>query len=148
MRDAKSRRDKEDQNQKIQGGTSHQPIARLPRASCAMSSERNRRPQGARPGFIEAVYGRAMVLELRHRMLRIEVEKAIQVHYRGELICNHRLDLVVDSAVVVEIKAVRKIRPIHHAQILSYLKASGCRVGLLMNFNATTLVDGLRRFVL
>jgi GxxExxY protein len=80
--------------------------------------------------------------------LRIEVEKAIQVHYRGELICSHRLDLVVEGAVVLEIKAVRKIRPIHHAQILSYLKASGCRVGLLMNFNATTLVDGLRRFVL
>jgi GxxExxY protein len=100
------------------------------------------------PGFIEQVYGRALILELRHRSLRTEAEKPVQVHYRGELVCSHRLDIVVERDVVVEVKAVRKLRPIHRAQVLSYLKASGCRVGLLMNFNVPVLVDGLRRFVL
>jgi GxxExxY protein len=71
----------------------------------------------------------------------------VQVYYRGELVCGHRLDIVVESVVVVEVKAVRKLRPIHHAQLLSYLKASGCRVGLLMNFNVPMLIEGLRRFV-
>jgi GxxExxY protein len=99
------------------------------------------------PGFIEPVYDRAMRIELRHRNLRTELQKAIQIEYRGEVVCRHRLDLVVEGIMVVEIKAVRKLRPIHQAQILSYLKASGCRVGLLMNFNVPVLLDGLRRFV-
>ena len=99
------------------------------------------------PGFIEPVYGRAMIVELRHRNLRTEAEKPIDVHYRGELLCSHRLDIVVERVVVVEVKAVRRLRPIHHAQVLSYLKASGCRVGLLMNFNVPMLIEGLRRFV-
>jgi len=77
------------------------------------------------PGFIETVYGRALILELGHRSLRSEVEKPVQIHHRGELVCSHRLDLVVEGVVVVEVKAVRKLRRIHHAQILSYLKASG-----------------------
>lgn len=100
------------------------------------------------PGFIETVYRKALRIELRHRNLLAEAERSIQVHYRGELVCRHRLDIVVERAVVVEVKAVRKIRPIHHAQVLSYLKASRCRVGLLMNFNVSLFVDGLRRFVL
>lgn len=99
------------------------------------------------PGFIEPVYARAMLIELRHRQLVTEVEKAIQIQYRGELVCSHRLDIVVERRVVVEVKAVRKLRPIHRAQILSYLKASRCRVGLLMNFNVPVLTDGLHRFV-
>ena len=86
-------------------------------------------------------------IELRHRSLRAEVQKSIAIHYRGELVCRHRLDLVVEDVVVVEVKAVRKLRPIHQAQILSYLKASGYRVGLLMNFNVQLFVDGLRRFI-
>jgi GxxExxY protein len=103
--------------------------------------------RGLGPGFIESVYCRAMRVELAHRRLRSEGEKAVQVHYRGELVCHHRLDLLVEGLVIVEVKAVRKLRPIHDAQVLSYLKASGCRVGLLMNFNVTKLLDGLRRFV-
>ena len=99
------------------------------------------------PGFIEPVYGRALVLELRHRNLTTELEKSVQVCYRGQLVCSHRLDIVVERVVVVEVKAVRKLRPLHYAQVLSYLKASGCRVGLLMNFNVPMLIDGLRRFV-
>jgi GxxExxY protein len=99
------------------------------------------------PGFIESVYHRALVIALRHRHLLVEEQKSIDIRYRGELVCRHCLDLVVESAVVVEVKAVRKLRPLHQAQILSYLKASRCRVGLLMNFNVPLLIDGLHRFV-
>jgi GxxExxY protein len=99
------------------------------------------------PGFIETVYGRAMRVELAHRRLCSESERSVQIQYRGELVCSHRLDIVVEGLVVVEVKAVRRLRPIHQAQILSYLKASGCRVGLLMNFNVTRFIDGLKRFV-
>jgi GxxExxY protein len=77
----------------------------------------------------------------------VEEQKSILIQYRGEPVCRHRLDLLVENAVVVEVKAVRRLKRIHQAQILSYLKASGCRVGLLMNFNVTLFVKGLRRFV-
>ena len=99
------------------------------------------------PGFIEPVYHRALVIALRRRQLFVEKQKPIEIRYRGELVCRHFLDLVVENAVVIEVKAVRKLRPLHQAQILSYLKASGYRAGLLINFNVPLLVDGLRRFV-
>ena len=121
---------------------------RQPSESCTKSSALTaavHRELG--PGFIEPVYGRALVLELRHRDLSTETEQPVQIYYRGEPVCSHRLDIVVERVVVVEVKAVRKLRPIHQAQVLSYLKASGCRIGLLMNFNVPMLIDGLRRFV-
>jgi GxxExxY protein len=99
------------------------------------------------PGFLEPVYDRALCVELECRGLRVERQKCIDVYYRGVLICQHRLDLVAEKSVIVEVKAVREIRPIHQAQMLSYLKASGLRVGLLMNFNVKLFVDGLHRFV-
>ena len=99
------------------------------------------------PGFIEPVYVRAFAVELRCRGVSFKEEHAITVRYRGEDVARQRLDLIVEGCVVVEVKAVKKLRPIHEAQILSYPKASGCRVGLLMNFNVTLLKQGLRRFV-
>jgi len=87
------------------------------------------------------------LLELQYGNLHTEVEKSVPIRYRGETVCTHRPDMVVERAVVVEAKAVRKLRPVHSAQLLSYLKASGCRAGLLMNFNVPRLIDGLRRFV-
>ena len=99
------------------------------------------------PGFIEAVYEGAVAVELRYRGLSLERQSRIEVQYRGETVADHRLDLLVERCVVVEVKAVKKLRPIHQAQILSYLKASGHRVGLLMNFNVRLFVDGLKRFV-
>jgi GxxExxY protein len=99
------------------------------------------------PGFIEQVYDRAMCVEMRLRNLRFERQKPIDVMYRGETLCCHHLDLVVEDVVVVEVKAVKEIRPIHEAQILSYLKAAKYRAGLLMNFNVKMFVDGLHRFV-
>jgi len=99
------------------------------------------------PGFVETVYEQAIAFELRTRGLGFEQQSRIAVRYRGETVAQHRLDLVVERSVVVEVKAVKKLRPIHQAQLLSYLKASGYRVGLLMNFNVRLLVDGLQRFV-
>ncbi len=99
------------------------------------------------PGFIEAVYEGAVAVELRYRGLSFERQSKVEVQYRGETVADHRLDLLVERCVVVEVKAVKKLRPIHQAQILSYLRASGHRVGLLMNFNVRLFVDGLKRFV-
>jgi GxxExxY protein len=98
-------------------------------------------------GYLEPVYARAMRAELAIRRLAFAAEKSVPILYRGDFLCRHALDLVVSNVVVVEVKAVKKLRPIHQAQVLSYMKASGCRVGLLMNFNLTRLIDGLRRFV-
>ena len=75
-----------------------------------------------------------------------ESQKCIDISYGGQTIYHHKLDLVVGGVVIVEIKAAKKIRPIHEAQILSYLKASKRRVGLLMNFNVKLFVHGLHRF--
>jgi GxxExxY protein len=99
------------------------------------------------PGFVEPVYDRAVAVELRCRGLGYEQQQRVDVTYRDEVVSQHRLDLVVERCVVVEVKAVRKILPIHQAQILSYLKASGHRVGLLMNFNVRLFIHGLQRFV-
>jgi GxxExxY protein len=99
------------------------------------------------PGYLEPAYERALGIELECRGLRYERQSPVDVHYRGRLVCRHRLDLIVERHVIVEVKAVRKLRPIHRAQLLSYMKARVARVGLLMNFNVTRLVDGLERFV-
>jgi len=99
------------------------------------------------PGFLEPVYERALAIDLRLRNLNFEQQKSILIQYRGEIVYRHKIDLMVENSVIVEVKAVRRLRRIHQAQILSYQKASGCRVGLLMNFNVKIMIEGLRRFV-
>lgn len=89
-----------------------------------------------------------MTYELLERQLRIERQTALPVIYRGVRIdCGYRLDLVVEGTVVVEIKAVERLLPVHEAQILTYLKLSGLPVGLILNFNVPMMRDGIRRFV-
>jgi GxxExxY protein len=100
------------------------------------------------PGFIESVYRNALCLEFRERAISFEAEKTVVVRYRERPVGIHRMDLVVGRAVVVELKAAKGLDIAHHAQLLSYLKATGCRVGLLMNFGGATLAQGLRRIVL
>jgi len=100
------------------------------------------------PGFIESVYHNALCLELQSRDIPFETERTVVVRYRERPVGIHRLDLIVHSAVVVELKAVKWLDPAHHAQVLSYLRATGYRVGLLMNFGGATLAQGLRRVVL
>jgi GxxExxY protein len=100
------------------------------------------------PGLLESTYEACLAYELMERRLRIERQAALPVVYRGVRIdCGYRLDLVVESAVVVEIKAVERLMPVHDAQILTYLKLSGIAVGLILNFNVPMMRDGIRRFV-
>jgi GxxExxY protein len=100
------------------------------------------------PGFIEVVYRNAMCLELAARQLPFEAEKAFIVRYQDRPIAVQRVDLIVGSQVILELKAVGSLNEIHHAQLLSYLRATGIRAGLLMNFGGATLRAGLRRVIL
>jgi GxxExxY protein len=86
------------------------------------------------PGFVEAIYRRALVIELRRGGLQVQAEKEVAVFYEGEHVGTHRLDLVVDDAVVLELKAVPELAAAHYEQLRSYLRASGLEVGLLVNF--------------
>ena len=99
------------------------------------------------PGFKEPIYERAFCLELEARGIPFECEKAIEVQYKQWKIPGQRLDLVVGGLVIVEIKAVPRLKTIHKRQVVSYLRTTGLRVGLLMNFNALRLVDGIVRVV-
>jgi GxxExxY protein len=86
------------------------------------------------PGFLESIYRNALMLESRKQGLEIEVEKEMTVCYDGVEVGRHRLDLVVDGQVVLELKTVEELGRAHYAQLRSYLKASGCKTGLLVNF--------------
>ncbi len=100
------------------------------------------------PGLLESAYEACLSHELAERKLHAECQKALPVTYKGVRIdCGYRIDLLVEREVMVELKAVARIEPIHEAQLLSYLKLSGCRVGLLINFNVKQLTRGLRRLV-
>jgi GxxExxY protein len=99
------------------------------------------------PGLLEIVYSRAIALELTAAAIAFEREKAYPVVYRGEPLCEQRLDFVVGSAVVLEIKSVDCLASVHHAQLLNYMRVSRLRAGLLMNFNVAVLRDGLVRKV-
>ena len=86
-------------------------------------------------------------MELGARALSVETERSVPVIYRGEPIeSRFKVDLVVEESVVVELKAVIALAPVHHAQVITYLKLTGCPVGLLINFNVTSLRNGLRRW--
>jgi GxxExxY protein len=85
---------------------------------------------------------------LKKRRLRVEQQKPLPLVYdQVKLDCGYRIDLVVEGVVVVEVKSVDAVAPIHEAQVISYLKLSGCKVGLLINFNVLQLKDGIRRFI-
>ena len=100
------------------------------------------------PGLLESAYEACLAFELVERGLKVEQQKPLPVVYRDvRLDCGYRLDLLVEEKVIVEIKAVDRLAPIHQAQLLSYLKLSGCKVGLLINFNVKVLKDGIRRVV-
>ena len=100
------------------------------------------------PGLLESAYEACLAFELADRGLSVERPKALPVTYRGvKLDCGYRLDLLVDEKVIVELKAIDRLLPIHSAQLLSYLKLSDCKVGLLINFNVKILKNGLRRII-
>jgi len=100
------------------------------------------------PGLLESAYEECLFHELQLRNLRVERQKAVPVVYKQtKLECGYRLDLLIEGRVVVELKSVEGLGPIHEAIILTYLRMSGHKLGLLINFNVGVLKDGIRRFI-
>jgi GxxExxY protein len=99
------------------------------------------------PGLLENVYEEALCHEFKIRNIPFERQKEIKLSYKGHSIGLHRLDLVVNDKVILELKAVNELNKIYEAQIISYLKATGLQVGLLINFNAVKLKEGIKRFI-
>jgi len=99
-------------------------------------------------GMSEKVYSKAARIELIEQRIPFEEEKAFPVRYRGKFLCNQRVDLLIDHRLVIEIKSVESIHSAHVAQVVSYLKLSGSRAGLIVNFNVPILKQGIKRVVL
>ena len=100
------------------------------------------------PGLLESTYEACLAYELRSRRLGVRRQLALPVRYRGMRVGGaYRLDLVVDSVIVIELKTVTKLLPVHEAQLLSYLRLGGYRLGFLINFHVPALKDGIRRKV-
>ena len=100
------------------------------------------------PGLLETAYEECLCYELSQQGVRFQRQVALPVNYKGlKLDCGYKLDLLVEDSVVVELKAIEELLPIHSAQLLTYLKSSGKRVGLLINFNVPILTKGLKRMV-
>ncbi len=100
------------------------------------------------PGFLESIYRKAMCVELMSAGLSYEAERPVTVRYRDVDLAGQRVDLIVERTVVVELKAVIKLDEVHRAQLISYLRTTGLRGGLLINFRVALLRHGLRRVVL
>jgi len=100
------------------------------------------------PGFLETVYEEAIAIEFGLQGISFERQKPINVSYKGRPVGQGRLDFFVQNSVIVELKAVDRLLPIHQAQLMSYLKATRCRLGLLINFHERLLKEGVRRVVL
>jgi GxxExxY protein len=101
------------------------------------------------PGLLESAYEECLAYELSSQYVPFERQQAIPVLYKGiQLDCGFRVDLLVGGLVIVELKAVDELAPIHDAQVLTYLKLTGCKLGLLLNFNALRMRNGIRRLVL
>jgi len=101
------------------------------------------------PGLLESVYEYCLAYELMKRKLRISQQLSLAVLYNGQqLDSGLRLDFLIEQCVIVELKAVEKLLPLHRAQILTYLKLTGYRLGLLINFNVPVIKNGIKRIVL
>jgi GxxExxY protein len=100
------------------------------------------------PGLLESVYESALCVELQLAGLQYQQQVPVSVSYKGHLIGDLRLDLLAENLVVVEIKSVERTEPVFEAQVLSYLKLSGKRLGLLINFNNRLVKTGIQRFIL
>ena len=101
------------------------------------------------PGLLESAYEECLARELTLRGVSFERQKPLPVVYKDvKLECGYRVDLLVDGRVIVELKTVEALAPIHDAIVLTYLRLSGCKIGLLLNFHTQVLKDGIKRFVL
>jgi GxxExxY protein len=100
------------------------------------------------PGFVESVYESALCVELRLRKIYFSQQHPIHVSYKGQLVGDARLDLLIDSCLIAELKAVDQLHAVHITQVMSYLKATRLWLGLLINFNVSVLKNGIKRIVL
>jgi GxxExxY protein len=111
---------------------------------CAIEVHRN-----LGPGLLESAYERCLSFELSANNLRHCVQKELPIKYKGiDIDCDYRIDLLIEDKLIVELKSVEKILPIHEAQLLTYMKLANISTGLLINFNVPLLKDGIKRFVL
>ena len=100
------------------------------------------------PGLLESAYLECLYFELKEIGLKVEKQKPLPLIYKDvKLDVGYRLDLLVEDKVIIELKSVEALNEVHIAQVITYLKLSGCKLGLLMNFNVLRLVDGLKRLV-
>lgn len=98
------------------------------------------------PGLLESAYFACMVVELRSNGLKVDVDVRVPVVYRGKTIeCGYKLDMVVEETVILELKAILTVLPVHEAQLVTYLKLTGKPIGLLLNFNVPVMKDGITR---
>lgn len=101
------------------------------------------------PGLLESVYEECLAHEFDLRRIQYERQYSIPVKYKGvQLDCGYRIDLLVENLVILELKSLDSLEPIHEAQILTYLKLTGHKIGLLINFNVPVLRDGIKRLIL
>jgi len=100
------------------------------------------------PGLLESAYEACLVYEIQKTSLNVQRQAGLPLKYEDVILdVGYRVDILIEKKVVLELKAVEKLLPIHQAQILSYLKLSNCKLGFLMNFNVYRMKDGIRRFV-
>ena len=101
------------------------------------------------PGLLESTYEQCLAHELKLNGIRFELQHPLPVKYKGmRLDCGYRVDVLVEDKLIIELKSVERIKAIHEAQLLTYMRLSGIRIGLLINFNVMKLKDGIKRFVL
>lgn len=111
---------------------------------CALEVHRN-----LGPGLLESTYEQCLAHEFKLQEMRFKLQHPLPVEYKGiRLDCGYRIDLFVEDSLIVELKSVEKILPIHEAQLLTYMKLANIRVGLLINFNVKYLKSGIKRMVL
>ena len=99
------------------------------------------------PGYQESMYEEALAFEFAQMALSVERQRAFSVYYKEQVVGEGRIDFLVENILVVELKAVERLQPVHKAQVISYLKAVSCQLGLLINFNESLLRTGIQRIV-
>ena len=99
------------------------------------------------PGQLESVYQRSMLCELRRRAIAVRAQVPVPMFFKGDRVGDFYADLIVEDAIILELKAVERLQAVHTAQLLSYLSAAGLRLGMLMNFNVPRMVHGMKRVV-
>jgi GxxExxY protein len=110
---------------------------------CAIEVHRN-----LGPGLLESIYDRAMCHEIGAKRVRFQNQVVVPILYKGTVLGEHRIDLIVENEIIVELKAVDRMDPVFKAQILSYMRMTNKKLGLLINFNVPYLKDGIQRVIL